>query len=293
MSVNMSSGNNFFSKNKILRIINSIKNKLASKNNVDYSSSDKSILDRLTKIFSPNNMFNSTEKKSFLEKISNLKKKFISNNSNLNMTSKKFFSEKIDELKKYIFSNNRNVNMSSGNKFFSVNKILGIIKSLKNKLPSKSNVDYSSEKSFLDNLKNKLTFSKNNINLSSKKSLSEIFKYLKNKINSNNKNINFSADKKSKLKKYYTYLYKEVKKLLNTKKDKINLTTKSTITINIKDIINPLNIDYDINYINYINNFKKKINNISKINELKNQNYANICMFYIDKITNFKNKYIS
>ena len=31
---------------------------------------------------------------------------------------------------------------------------------------------------------------------------------------------------------------------------------------------------------------------MSKINELKNQNYINICMFYIDKFDNYNNKYL-
>jgi cupin superfamily acireductone dioxygenase involved in methionine salvage len=117
---------------------------------------------------------------------------------------------------------------------------------------------------------------------------------------SNNKpmyNINFS-NKKSLTSKAYSFLKEKIigknidfkiNKIKNNISKKIKILSKSTIIINIKDIIDIQNKIYSNNFID---NFKKKISSMSKINELKNQDYINICMFYIDKFDNYNNKYL-
>lgn len=68
---------------------------------------------------------------------------------------------------------------------------------------------------------------------------------------------------------------------------------KSSVIINIKDIIGDIGNSYDINYISY---FKTQINIKPAIRELKNQTNINLSMFYIQPlIKNNKtvNKYLA
>jgi hypothetical protein len=67
-----------------------------------------------------------------------------------------------------------------------------------------------------------------------------------------------------------------------------NLSTKSSVIINIKDIVPDLNKPDTTDSISY---FKKYINGIKKINELKNQKNVNISMFYIEPYE--KDKYLA
>jgi len=81
----------------------------------------------------------------------------------------------------------------------------------------------------------------------------------------------------------------KLKNIKNSIKTAVNVGSKSSVIVNIKDIIGKLRKPFDINYISY---FKAKINSISEIEELKNQQYLNICMFYIDNFENYPNKYL-
>ena len=69
-----------------------------------------------------------------------------------------------------------------------------------------------------------------------------------------------------------------------------NPLTKSSVIINIKDIVPDLNKPDTTDSISY---FKKYINGIKKINELKNQKNVNISMFYIEPYKNENDKYLA
>jgi hypothetical protein len=78
----------------------------------------------------------------------------------------------------------------------------------------------------------------------------------------------------------------------NSIKSGINIGSKSSIIINIKDIIGKLEkkpLKFTIDSIFY---FKSLINIIPEIIELKTQKYTNICMFYINQFEDYPNKYL-
>ena len=83
----------------------------------------------------------------------------------------------------------------------------------------------------------------------------------------------------------------KLNKIKNNIKSGINISSKSSIIINIKDIIGKLNKPYD--KLTFINYFKLRINTIPEIRDLKNQKYLNICMFYIDNFENYPDKYLA
>ena len=68
-----------------------------------------------------------------------------------------------------------------------------------------------------------------------------------------------------------------------------NPLTKSSVIINIKDIVP----DFKPDTTDSISYFKKYINGIKKINELKNQKNVNISMFYIEPYKNENDKYLA
>ena len=70
----------------------------------------------------------------------------------------------------------------------------------------------------------------------------------------------------------------------------VNVGSKSSVIVNIKDIIGKLRKPYDVLSILY---FKGIINTNFQIRELKNQNYLNMCMFYIDNFKNYPGKYLA
>ena len=77
----------------------------------------------------------------------------------------------------------------------------------------------------------------------------------------------------------------------NSIKSGINIGSKSSIIINIKDFIGKLekSLFFSIDSIFY---FKSMINIIPEIKELKTQKYTNICMFYINQFEDYPNKYL-
>ena len=81
----------------------------------------------------------------------------------------------------------------------------------------------------------------------------------------------------------------KLNKIKNNIKVGVNVGSKSSVIVNIKDIIGKLRKPLDINYIPY---FKVIINTNFKIRELKNQNYLNMCMFYVDNFKNYPGKYL-
>jgi hypothetical protein len=81
----------------------------------------------------------------------------------------------------------------------------------------------------------------------------------------------------------------KVNNIKNSIKTGVNIFSKSSITVNIKDIIGKLSKPFDKNYMSY---FKARIYAIPKIRELKKQKYLNINMFYIDNFENYPDKYL-
>lgn len=84
---------------------------------------------------------------------------------------------------------------------------------------------------------------------------------------------------------------KNIKKNINVD---VNIGSKSSVIVNIKDIIGKLNRyskfrPFTGEYIGY---FKTMINQITEIKDLKNQKYLNICMFYIDNFNDEPDKYL-
>lgn len=82
----------------------------------------------------------------------------------------------------------------------------------------------------------------------------------------------------------------KLNKIKNNIKVGVNVGSKSSVIVNIKDIIGKFRKPFDINYISY---FKGIINTNSQIRELKKQNYLNINMFYIDNFKNYPGKYLA
>lgn len=78
----------------------------------------------------------------------------------------------------------------------------------------------------------------------------------------------------------------KLQNIKNNIKNGINILSKSSVIINIKDIIGNKNNNIGISTL------KSDINKIPEITELKNQKYLNICMFYIQNIKNVPNKYL-
>lgn len=82
----------------------------------------------------------------------------------------------------------------------------------------------------------------------------------------------------------------KLNKIKNNIKVGVNVGSKSSVIVNIKDIIGKFRKPFDINYISY---FKVIINTNFQIRELKKQNYLNMCMFYIDNFKNYPGKYLA
>ena len=82
----------------------------------------------------------------------------------------------------------------------------------------------------------------------------------------------------------------KLNKIKNNIKVEVNVDSKSSVIVNIKDIIGKFRKPFDINYISY---FKAIINTNFQIRELKKQNYLNMCMFYIDNFKNYPGKYLA
>jgi hypothetical protein len=82
----------------------------------------------------------------------------------------------------------------------------------------------------------------------------------------------------------------KLNKIKNNIKLSVNMGSKSSVIINIKDIIGKFIKPFDINYISY---FKGIISTTPEITELKKQNYLNVCMFYIDNFQNYPDKYLA
>ena len=82
----------------------------------------------------------------------------------------------------------------------------------------------------------------------------------------------------------------KLNKIKNNIKIGVNVGSKSSVIVNIKDIIGKIRKPFDINYISY---FKLIINTNSQIRELKKQNYLNMNMFYIDNFKNYPDKYLA
>ena len=82
----------------------------------------------------------------------------------------------------------------------------------------------------------------------------------------------------------------KLNKIKNNIKVGVNIGSKSSVIVNIKDIIGKFRKPFDINYISY---FKGIINTNFQIRELKKQNYLNMNMFYIDNFKNYPDKYLA
>jgi len=111
--------------------------------------------------------------------------------------------------------------------------------------------------------------------------------FLKSELKNVEKKVNNNKIQKvNSLLNFSNFRLKNIKNKINIG---VNILSKSSVIVNIKDIIGNKNKPFDINYISY---FKKKISIIHEIKELKKQKYINICMFYIEEFKKYPDKYL-